>query len=581
MAYNQRALSPRPSLAQLRAPSRQDSNPPSPVVVSPSASPFAFPPPLASTSNAGYQHHPPLTSANSFSSNLNTSTTPTSVNGTARFHEALASLPTSRHRPAESTSSEASFRFPPDSASPSGEKAFDALQREFGPPGGVVGLGFEGDNEPSSRDPSPRFGRSFDDSGRIYEEPESVGGIDGVAERTVRRGKERADQFGGAEETAGEMPDQGGRLDRSTGSVGLAGIGRPASMDMGGGEVTGEADTSFDFLLSPPAFDATSSSAKQFAAAAGDVPKPKGRDRIFPAPLLLKGDRNRSFAAPTSPILGTTPPLVITRKMSASSASSGEPSTSSAPPPGTSQVPSRWAASSSSSMPPPSIENHRSKLPYQQHRGKTSSTSSFTQGSSSLALSHSSQHSGSSAVTMASPVMTNGGTFAAPPPPATIAPSVSTASTEIPAAPEPPINPQALLLHVRLLRSPSQPMALSQSQGPLSRLNATSAFATPASHQRIRSAGSTASDNDVESPTQGPTLGKLDTVDLSHKRIAEVPIEVVHELQDEVEKLALGYNLLRDLPPHFVALGGKLRYLNVRVNVLTTFPQVVSFGSFD
>jgi hypothetical protein len=221
-------------------------------------------------------------------------------------------------------------------------------------------------------------------------------------------------------------------------------------------------------------------------------------------------------------------------------------------------------------------ESNRTNLPYQQHRSKTSSSCSFTHGTSPLAYSHSSQHSGSSAVTAASPVITNGGTFAAPPPPAATAPSASTTTTDPPAAPEPPITPQALLLHVRLLRSPSHPMALSQSQGPLSRLNATGTFSQPASHQRIRSAGSTASDNDAESPTQGPTIGKLDTVDLSHKRIAEVPIEVVHELQDEVEKLALGYNLLRDLPPHFVALGGKLRYLNVRVNVLTTFPQVVS-----
>ena len=70
--------------------------------------------------------------------------------------------------------------------------------------------------------------------------------------------------------------------------------------------------------------------------------------------------------------------------------------------------------------------------------------------------------------------------------------------------------------------------------------------------------------------------GRLDTVDLSHKRIAEVPQEVIDELRDEVEKLALGYNLLRDLPPGFAALGSRLRYLNVRVNMLTVFPQVVS-----
>ena len=70
-------------------------------------------------------------------------------------------------------------------------------------------------------------------------------------------------------------------------------------------------------------------------------------------------------------------------------------------------------------------------------------------------------------------------------------------------------------------------------------------------------------------------LAKLDTVDLSHKRIAEVPVEVVDELKNEVEKLALGYNLLRDLPPHFAGLGNRLKYLNIRVNLLTIFPAVV------
>lgn len=70
-------------------------------------------------------------------------------------------------------------------------------------------------------------------------------------------------------------------------------------------------------------------------------------------------------------------------------------------------------------------------------------------------------------------------------------------------------------------------------------------------------------------------LAKLDTVDLSHKRIAEVPVEVVDELKNEVEKLALGYNLLRDLPPHFAGLGNRLKYLNIRVNLLTIFPAVL------
>ncbi|KAI5478365.1 RAM signaling pathway, SOG2 [Pseudohyphozyma bogoriensis] len=96
--------------------------------------------------------------------------------------------------------------------------------------------------------------------------------------------------------------------------------------------------------------------------------------------------------------------------------------------------------------------------------------------------------------------------------------------------------------------------------------------------------GSAASDNeDNNSPTQGGASagagsggggGRLDTVDLSHKRIAEVPVEVIEELGNEVEKLALGYNLLKELPMRFGELG-RLRYLNIRVNLLSTFPQVL------
>lgn len=119
-------------------------------------------------------------------------------------------------------------------------------------------------------------------------------------------------------------------------------------------------------------------------------------------------------------------------------------------------------------------------------------------------------------------------------------------------------------------------MTLSQSSGPTPR-TATPLLAGQV-HQRIRSAGSTAepdSTADDRSLSRTSSVTRLDTVDLSHKRIADVPMEIVEELKDEVEKLALGYNLLKDLPSYFVGFGSKLKYLNVRVNLLTVFPAVV------
>ena len=130
-------------------------------------------------------------------------------------------------------------------------------------------------------------------------------------------------------------------------------------------------------------------------------------------------------------------------------------------------------------------------------------------------------------------------------------------------------------------------MSLTQSQG--------SSFSAPAQnghhHHRGGSSGTSteikfASLSEINSRAATPPMrrdsepAKLDTVDLSHKRIAEVSTEVINELKDEVEKLALGYNLLRELPGDFQKFA-KLRYLNVRVNLLTTFPQVVSPFLFD
>ena len=249
--------------------------------------------------------------------------------------------------------------------------------------------------------------------------------------------------------------------------------------------------------------------------------------------------------------------------------------------------------------PPPVTEaSSQSALPYQRHRQQQSSTSSLSHGSY-LPYNNSFSYeprqtpasafasSSSDAVTPYSP-----SSSARNPTPPSSGLSASSASTLSPSAPEPPISAQALLLDVLSLRSAASPMSLSQSQGPLTRSN------TPllaAGHQRIRSAGSTGSaEREPASSSAGssrpsedrlparsgpvaPYRGgpKLDTVDLSHKRIAELPLEVVNELRDEVEKLALGYNLLKDLPMHFVQLGSRLKYLNIRVNLLTTFPAVV------
>lgn len=68
----------------------------------------------------------------------------------------------------------------------------------------------------------------------------------------------------------------------------------------------------------------------------------------------------------------------------------------------------------------------------------------------------------------------------------------------------------------------------------------------------------------------------LETVDLSHQRVAEVPEEVIDVLTGTVERLALSYNYITTLPPAFAKLGTTLRYLNIRLNMLTTFPAVVS-----
>ncbi|GAA5912070.1 hypothetical protein JCM5296_001358 [Sporobolomyces johnsonii] len=516
--------SPRPSHVALRPPSRPDT---SPAVSPTSTSPHAFPP----------------------ADLLPGAPAPSLSSSTARFHEALAAYPNvTRHASQSSVSSVDSLRafdsLDPAS-SPMGDRAFDAMQREFGGPAGTQGLGLL---EPStSRGPSPNYAREM---GRLYEEPEEY--YDTA--RGMSSGRDT------------DEPSQRGSIDL---------------------------DNAMSFLLSPPpSFDPTTSSAKQFAAAAAsDAPRGQSRGgRVFPAPLLLKGGSN-----PSSPIFPQTAPLSIPRRPSASSGgSNGSPS------PGQGMGRS-WSAAREREGPigPASSvgEGSRSQLPYQRHRPQQSSTSSLSQGSylpynnSYLYEPRHQASASTSTVSTASPAVGNGSNPQAFPSSSSIGPApamsapipgpVASSTSAASSSPEPPISTQALLLHVLALRSASSPMSLSQSQGPLSR-SGTPLLPQP-SHQRIRSASSATGAEGEPSPASaersprpayhgGP---RLDTVDLSHKRIAEVPLEVVEELKDEVEKLALGYNLLRDLPPYFMGLGNRLKYLNVRVNMLTTFPAVL------
>lgn len=472
----------------------------------------------------------------------------------ARFNAALASMP-SRHASQTSVSSVASdnslgFLGPHDSMIPTDEGAFGALRRELSATEPLNGLGVsEEDRPPPGSSSRP---------GRFYDEPEQVDTLRGRPSYEI--GRPDADQ------------------DVET-------LGRPASI---------EVDGSMSFLLSPPP-------AALDLATPNSQAKAKDRrpgDRSFPAPLLLKSDRSYSSGggnanAATSPYFPPTAPLSIPRRPSASTSIGGSSSTSVSPagPPGRD-----WSRREGTGQSSSSGESSRSTLPYQRHRHQQSSTSSLSHGSylpynssysyepRQLAPSSSSTPpSSSSSRPGTQPSQPSENASSAPPPP------FSTSSTTPPGtSSEPPISSQALLLHVLALRSAASPMALSQSQGPLSRSGTPLAAGAP-SHQRIRSAGSTAADSDATTaPAEDRNAArqstyhggpKLDTVDLSHKRIAEVPLEVVEELKDEVEKLALGYNLLKDLPPHFGELGNRLKYLNIRVNLLTTFPAVVRVPS--
>ncbi|GAA5841186.1 hypothetical protein JCM11251_003230 [Rhodosporidiobolus azoricus] len=626
MSYSAAAAALRPS-----GPA-SSSNPSSPRISPTSSAPFSFP------STAAAPIAPPVPSSSTSS----------------RFNAAFSSSaftnnygPSSRHNIQNSISSLVSEddglrTYPDELDSPTSRdsvgggatRAFDALQRELGAPEGARGLGLLSGNEQGRGFGGYPSLSSAREMGRLYEEPEEYDTVRGMPNG----------QYDGRDEEP-YRPDAStpSRLGIGGGTSSASGLGRPASIALE------QTDDSMAFLLAPPpSFEATTASSKQFAAAsASDQPRHlpaqqqkerdrTGRERIFPAPLLLQSgrsfsgsgtDRNGGQAAlgtsagPSSPIFPPIQPLSIARRPSATASSAALPQFGSA---STTTSPSQsyqrsWAprdrgGEREGPMNPP--DGSHSRLAY--HRRQQSSTSSISHGSylpynTSYSYSYEPRHqptASTSTSSTASPSVGSGRNAQAFPTASTSstalpttavhAPSSSTASTSATAATslEPPITAQALLLHILSLRSASSPMALSQSQGPLSRsgtplYSAAAGGAGAAFHQRIRSASSTTSadpdgagstvsissaltangrNRDDRSPSRG---ARLDTVDLSHKRIADVPAEVVEELRDEVEKLALGYNLLKDLPPHFSGLGTRLKYLNVRVNMLTTFPAVL------
>ena len=495
---------------------------------------------------------------------------------TSRFHEALAALPTTLQRKPRSRSSTSStgststFRFPPDSASPTGTQSFDGLQRELG----------HGENSIKGS-PSQQREREREREGDIRQRdgsfdafiggnPEhgtSSGVLYGDSPRQSDSGLAKSGGiFGGirrnlqdyAVNSPAEVENDSTDYERDYRNRMTGSTSAETSLD-----TSYDSDANLDFLLSPPPHIAALAAAnsRQFTEATIKG-KEKRRERTFPAPLLLKGDR--PFGINGSP--ANTSPLVIARNYSPSVDSPVTTPLS---------TPSRSVLNLSTATPPPSLALATGPITaaesypnpsFRRHRYQNSSTSS---NSASHSYSHSPHPSGSSA-TISSPGIGGTSTLGY-----NSAHSHSTSIPSVTAPVEPPVAPQALLLYILSLRSTVAPAPLSQSQG--SSRSATAPFNSQ--HARIRSAGSAGSDHDEgDSPTRVTNAGRLDTVDLSHKRIAEVPHEVIEELRDEVEKLALGYNLLRDLPPGFAALGNRLRYLNVRVNMLTVFPQVVSLS---
>lgn len=516
-----------------------------------------------------------------------------------RFQEALATLPLPRSKSTPPSPDSPKFHFPPEVASPNGseEEAFGTIRRELDDPASSALFGSSGMME-----------RRFGNGNGFRGSSPNVGGRErrkGSAEEGERERDGREEEED-AQEEEGTIP---------------GGFGRPASMDMG--------DTSYDFLLSPPPSFDPSIASRQFAAAAAtetirgkerERPTPRSEYRTFPAPLLLKADRpfgglsssSTSNFAP-SPLPTAThsigaPPLRTTSNISINTNPSSSSMTQSLSQSSSSSRP--WAYQSSPVFPGPPLSSFSSTpststtvpLPYRQTRQNYSTDSSShaspSTSQSSIFYSHSPSVSTSSVTTGLShgtggssnpSVLSNSTTSLVSPNTLSTSTSVSQSTPgliplNVPSTNDSPISTQDLLSVVLALRLnlPPQPQAQSMGRSQSETSNATtkgslySQVVAGPSHARGGSTNSV--DNDESSPSSGrnSNAGILDTVDLSNQRIAQVPIEVIDELRDEVEKLALGYNLLRDLPMHFAVLGNRLRYLNVRVNMLTTFPSVVS-----
>lgn len=476
---------------------------------------------------------------------------------TARFHEALAlrqpstsslNLSTS---PTSSASSGKTDIFPANLTTPTRDQAFYTLQRE---------LGVGSSTQNTVRGSSPSLGKSA--MGMMRGRNEGDGDLlDGNVEfseaiyaseqrkNTSYRPaeEEKRSDYGFADDS---FEDSGGR---GMGS----GIGRPASMDMAGNEFD-----RFGFPLPPRSLPPTIDTSRQFAAAIIS-PASKGRSpRTYPAPLLLS--RDRPFGGTQS---GIPPPLTVRKSSNSPSTNFGSSSSNYAPPPR-----KLWASNPPSSpLPaPPTLEGSRfPQQPYQQHRYQQSSTSSATHPYNSQSSIIYRTESPNTSTTALSASTSNYSSALGP------SSSASLASLSNSLNSEPPITSQALLLYVLSLRSSSTSSSYQSRTNPPS-----SSTTSHLNHQRVQSSGSATSEGDEATTIVERLNGKLDVVDLSHKRIADIPLDVIEEMSDEVEKLALGYNLLRSLPPQLAALQS-LRYLNIRVNMLTVFPQIVRMLSFQ
>jgi hypothetical protein len=64
------------------------------------------------------------------------------------------------------------------------------------------------------------------------------------------------------------------------------------------------------------------------------------------------------------------------------------------------------------------------------------------------------------------------------------------------------------------------------------------------------------------------------TLDLSHKNIRELPVEVIALIKDKVERLALSHNPQMAVPTQIIQCD-RLRYLNLRWNSLKYFPDAI------